>query len=301
MGTVIHPGVAKSATTHLQECLFSRHPKLVCLGRPYNKTSLALSKEFRKAEGYFSVNEAKRLLELLHDDKDKTPVFSEEKLSLNYWTRATIARRLAEFFPDAIIIFTIRSQVQAIQSFYANHGRVLKGIPAPYEGRHVGFRDWLSHALSDWDSSFLGLIDYDRTIGIYEDAFGRDRVRVLLFEELATNMPAFARRLAEILDIHAADIERLLAGQRTNPRDTAWLVHYHALRAKFLPNVRLRRLVPFGNALQRRLEGLLTQGGPFKFEIPPHAVRQLESFYRESNRRLGERHQLPLATYGYPL
>jgi hypothetical protein len=301
MGTIIHPGILKSATTHLQERLFSRHPNLVCLGRPYNEATLALCKEFRKAEDYFSVSEAKRLLELLLGDKDKMPVFSDELLSSDYRTRATIARRLAEFFPDAAVIFTIRSQIETVQSFYASHGRILKGVPAPYQGRHVTFRDWLSHALDKRDSSFLGLIDYDRTIGIYEEAFGRDRVRVLLFEELATNMPAFARRLAEILDLPAADIGRLLAGPKTKLRDAAWLVRYHALRGKLLPGIRLKRFVPFGNALTRRLEGLLTQGGPFKFEIPPDSVRQLEDSYRESNRRLGERHQLPLATYGYPL
>lgn len=301
MGTVIHPGVGKSATTLLQECLFARHPKLVCLGGRYNEATFALCTEFLKPEGYFSVGKARHILTSLHTDGDKMSVLSDMRLSFDYRTRATIARRLTEFFPDATVIFTIRSQVQIVQSFYVNHGRILKGVPASYQGRHVTFRDWLSHALDKRDSSFLGLINYDRTIGTYEDAFGRDRVRVLLVEELATNMPAFARRLAEILDIHAADIERLLAGQRANPRDTARLVRYHALRAKCLPNVRLRRLVPFGNALQRRLDGLLTQGGPFRFEIPPRTVRQLESLYRESNRRLAERHELPLATYGYPL
>lgn len=301
MGTVIHPGVARSATSLLQRCLFARHPKLLCLGAPYNEATLALRQELLKPEGYFNASKVRHVLASLDVYGDKTSVLSDEVLSGNYWTRATIARRLAEFFPDATVIFTIRSQVQIVQSFYASHGRVLKGVPPPYQGRHVTFHNWWSHAVDNFDSSFLGRLDYDRTIGIYEDAFGLDRVRVLLFEELTTDMPAFARRLAEILDIRAADIEELLAGQRVNPRDAAWLVRCHALRAKFLPNVRLRRLVPFGNALQRRLEGLLTQGGPFRFEIPPRTVRQLEPLYRESNRRLAERHELPLATYGYPL
>ena len=93
----------------------------------------------------------------------------------------TIAAQLARHFPEAHIVFTIRSQFDAIESYYGNHRRILKNVPAPFAGNFVNFENWLEYSWANWSKYFLGLCDYHRAIDLYRRLFGANQVHLLPF------------------------------------------------------------------------------------------------------------------------
>ena len=62
-------------------------------------------------------------------------IISSERLNAGiHRLNEKILDNLKNLFPDAKVIFTIRDQVSAIKSHYANHGRLIRGLPKPYSG-----------------------------------------------------------------------------------------------------------------------------------------------------------------------
>lgn len=211
-----------------------------------------------------------------------------------------IAQRLHAFFPDARVLFTIRHQLDSIRSFYARHGRVLTNVPAPYTDRHVTFANWLDHAYRNWPTSYLGLIDYHRTIEIYEQVFGREHIHILLFEDLKNDQAAFVKQIADVLSVDAPKVQRLLSGKHTHRQESTRLVLYDRFMKRFIPKRLLRPLLPYTTRLRRYTRAFLQGGVPKKITIPSTWVPRLKELYQPGNRALAEKYDLPLAQYDYP-
>ena len=303
MRVVIHPGFGKSGTTTLQNVLFGSHQAIYSLGRPITERTLPLLKALKNPampEEY----EAQIGDWVGAALKDKTPeqrcvVLSDETLLNKPDLRWTIAQRLHSLFPEAIILFTIRNQLTAIASHYADHGRILKRVPQPYAGAYVKLADWLTFAEKNWQTSQLGLFDYITTVRHYEQAFGRDQIRILLFEELANNPSEFAVQLADILDLPPTEVRNFLASHRLNKRPSIGEINYHAYRPNLLRGVSLRRLLPFGDALSNTMWKILKRQGPANITLTPDWEAKLQAHYGPANAELAEAYGLPLAENGY--
>ncbi len=301
---IIHPGFLKTATTTLQDHLFATHPDLFPLGLPHrSEIQTRIAEEFRKIDGVDYDEEKLRLF--IHTAlEDKLPntilVLSDESFTANAFLLQPIAQRLCVFFPDAHILFTIRHQLDSIRSFYARHGRVLTNAPAPYTDRHITFPNWLAHAYHNRPTSYLGLIDYHRTIEIYEQVFGRERIHILLFEDLKYDRAAFVDQIADVLSVDASTVERLLSGEHAHRQESARFVLYDRLMKRFIPKSWLRSLLPYTARLHKHTRAFLRSGAPKKITIPPTWIPRLEKLYQSGNRALAETYNLPLAQYDYP-
>jgi hypothetical protein len=302
----IHPGCAKSGTTTLQENLFGKHNEILSIGRPFTDLNRQIRKEIGKIEGinYDGVTVASLIDEALKNGDSSTYkciVWSDETLISNAFMRKTIANRLRGFFPDSHVIFTIRNQIKALESFYANHGRVLIDVPEPHNGRFVSLDNWLSYAYENKETTYLGLIDYFTTINMYQEVFGEDRVHVFLFEEFVNNKKYFTEKLSRLLSIDAEQSFSLLTGKHNNPRITDRTVTFVKIYEKILPVMSIKNMIPFGNIIQKWFSNYLAKGKGARIQIPNNWEKQLKEFYKEGNYKLMGLKRLPLEEYGYPL
>jgi len=215
--------------------------------------------------------------------------------------RNIIAKRLKALFQDAHIIFTIRNQIKALESFYGNHGRLLSDVPKPFYGRHVSLDNWLSYAFQNRERTYIGLINYHETITMYEKIFGRNRVHVFLFEEFVRDKKEFSNDLSKLLTIDEEKTHTLISEKIKNSRDTGRLIAYNRLREKILPGISIRNKVPFGSVFHKWLSSSLEKGKRAEVRIPEGWVKDLNGYYKGGNLRLVEERGLPLEKYEYPL
>ena len=140
MNIVIHPGFQKTATTTLQDHLFSRHQGILNLADPYTSDLSDLGHELKKPYGRFSEATLRGITADLLTDADgskQVAVISDEEFTVFNSTMALIPERLHALYPDATILFTIRNQIDWVKSFYAATGRKNQPAPAPYGNRYV--------------------------------------------------------------------------------------------------------------------------------------------------------------------
>lgn len=301
---IVHPGFLKTATTTLQKHLFSSHPALFSVGLPHRSPVQArLAEELRRIEGVDYDEEQLRVLiqqAVAEQIPGSVAILSDEALTGNAYLLEPIACRLRDFFPGAHVLFTIRHQFDSIRSFYARHGRVLTNVPAPYADRHITFADWLTHAYQNLPTSYLGLVDYRRTIKIYEQIFGRERIHILLFEDLKHDRKTFVDQLAEVLSVDPSTIHPLLNGRQTHSQQSMRFVFCDRFMKRFAPESWLRPGGSLTAHLPGWLKAFLGGGRPNRVDIPRVWIPRLEEIYRTGNRTLAERYDLRLQEYGYP-
>ena len=297
---IIHPGFEKTGTTTLQEAVFASHPDIFNLGRPFDPFSKKFGELLYAPDLEYDDLAFSKMAEHVKTSK-KIPVLSDEHLPKNAFMRGTIATRLISHFPEARVMFTIRNQLHAIESYYGNHGRILKNVPAPFSGKFVTLENWLEYSWNNWPTSFLGLCDYNSTITLYRRIFGNDRVNVLLFEQLRDDVEKFGEAIAELLRLDAPSIVKMLSGKIRNPRDSARSVMYSHWRQQLFPGVSIARLIPFGLQLRRVFHQNLERSGRFHVPISYPWTDRLNIAYARGNKEIARDFGLPLAQYGYPL
>ncbi len=300
---IIHPGFLKTATTTLQTSLFARHPDLFFLGP--GCAIPAYSEFVTSLRAIDGVNHDSNRLNGLMNEALATRsgtarvVLSDETLTANVYLLEPIARRLANRFPDARILFTIRNQVDAVCSFYARHGRVLTDAPAPYSDRHISFENWLDHAFERLPQSMLSAFDYGRTIAIYERYFGADRISVLLQENLAARSQIFSNSLAGLLEIDPTSVRDHLADRRAHTREDAHFVRYDRFMKRFPRARRLRESLPRLGRVTSAARALVGRR-PEKTVLPAKWSSPFARLFGPQNQRLSSRYELPLEQHDYP-
>ena len=287
----------------MQNALFGPHPAIHTLGRPITDRTLPLLDALQSPdmpEGYEEqLRDSVTAAMSDQTSEQQCVVLSDETLLNKLDLKWTIVRRLHSLFPDAIVLFTIRDQLSAIASHYAAHGHILKRVPEPHAGAHVKLEDWLTFEERNWQTSQLGLFDYLATIRQYERAFGRDQIRILLFEDLADNPNEFAAQLARNLDLPAQEVREFLASQRHNERQSIGELRYHAYRPNFPRGVSLRRLLPSGDALSETMWKVLKRQAPANITLTANWQAKLQDHYGPANAELAQAYGLPLAENGY--
>lgn len=300
---ILHPGFIKTGTTTLQEHLFNVHSGIYALATE-KEIKNQLSREFLRIDGMGYDEEQLGLLvgnALQANSGTKTIVYSNETLTSNPYLTAPITRRLKTFFPRAQILFTLRHQVRAIESYYARHGRVLTNAPRPFLNRHVPLQHWLEYNYQNRRTTYLGVLDYHRVIQNYEREFGPGRIHLLLFEDFVNDKDAFIQTLCELLVIDFTEAKNLLAGQWSNPRESSRYVAYFRFRKLFFPSHWTEFSFPGSQRLQKIWGRLIHAGKKSEITIPEKWRAILKEEYREGNRQLVERYGLALKKYGYPL
>jgi hypothetical protein len=228
----------------------------------------------------------------------KTLVLSDETFTRPAY-QGLVARRLSNAFPDARVLITIRNQADLIVSYWAAHGRELKRVPAPYNGRHISFDDWFEFQLKSRNGMF-SRFDIMRLVQTYEAAFGAGRVDVLPFEEMVHAALNFANRLGKILGVDGRLVAELLTKPAANPRPGAARVRYQSVRSWLLPGRSVVGFIPGRKWLRATVNRYLDGGSRLERGLTTEQRNVVENLFGGSNTSLDSAFGLGLLKWSYP-
>ena len=312
----LHVGLPKTATTSIQHGVFKAQSAVNYLGKPFDPDVGEIVAEIRDKDGIACDLEAcrgrlrDRVLPRC-DPAKKLVLLSEECFVAPFRSadRRLVAMRLRELFGEAKILFTIRSQPDLVTSVYIEYLGHLASQ------RH--FERWLEDDIDNALHGYLFNYKYHEVISAYAELFGRDRVKVLLFEQFRDDFTGFLADLGAFLGVSLQEAEgenegpgklainTSAKGRGEREREVLRRLHrrYLELRQRHFPNARLSRFTGISaSRLTKATGGLLARvGSEPKLVVPEAWRRRLERFYRDSNQRLQADFHLPLERYGYPL
>ena len=196
---LLHVGYHKTGTTWLQKRFFI--PEFGYLGIFDHEEISRLVVDAHASEldaGGLAATARERIGVL---DPDTVPVISSETLCGNPFHGgiggAANARVLAEAFPDARVLITIREQIRMLTSVYMQY--LLQGgtrQPAAFfsERGEPGYPRFRSEHFR-----------YDWLVGHYRELFGAENVLVLTQEQMARDLAGFLERLAAFAEASRRD------------------------------------------------------------------------------------------------
>lgn len=297
---LIHIGYHKTATTWLQERVFSNSE----LGfvQPWERQRIV--DDFIACEEWSFEPGRVRARYAGFNDSRRTPVVSYERLSgypgSGGYDSAMIAGRLAKALPEARVLIVIREQKSLIRSWYAQFVR--DGGTLDLERMLEQPQPWLVRA----PAFRYGFFCFDRLIAHYQHLFGAEQVLALPFEMLRSDRARFIRAICEFAGRPAP--EAFEAPPR-NPGIGPVRVGFTRLGNRLWGR---NQLAPHGWADAPRLRALGERCGSVLDRLAPsvlqrrldrrwrekiaHAVRDR---YADSNRRTAELIGLDLGQYGY--
>ncbi|MCP4155720.1 MAG: hypothetical protein GY757_48795, partial [bacterium] len=241
--TIIHVGFSKTGTTTLQKNLFNNHSQIHYLGKRYDdkKLEIELHKLIMQETLVYDPSELKKhyneVIRPKADESKKIILLSDEML-LSYSKardKGIVAQRLKEVFEPSKIVITIRSQYEILKAAYLSRGRLQLNVPPKYSGLHVTFNQWLELAEKNVERSYLGHIDYLKTIDYYARLYGKENVCVLLLEEFIQNTEAHIQKLTDFLEIDTKEALTLVEGKHSNKGISNLQFQKEALRTKMFP------------------------------------------------------------------
>ncbi|MEX0374580.1 hypothetical protein [Spiribacter pallidus] len=322
----IHIGYPKTASTTLQDNLFSIHSEIDYL---HDKDLGELSENiFFGRENAILRNkkhinaDLEEVLSKFSEPNNKVVLSSESLTSCSMFFRfnpypfvwapdpSQIARKLymifaeSNLFGEIKIIISIRRQDLLIKSMYAQvYNLAFK--------RHKGtrsFNSFLNYALYKNPKHFIiDALHYESIIQLYKTLFGSNNVVILIFEDLVNNPEKYAETLSRAIGIDKQYvyecITRNKVNQRSNrdnfyPSDSRNLVeilapHKRRWLGERSLNLRNKRIF---NLLQR----IYIPGQKLRdVYIPDHHIDRLNEEFSASNKDLHEKHNLDLMGYGY--
>jgi len=311
MKICFHIGFPKSASTTLQKHLFDRHPEINFLGiYPSgnigqdsdvinNKTLYLINKNLQifhtqmtECEGieYFNIKKNKLIKSIYYLlDKDKLNLFSNERFSsvlFSHPDRAQKAQNIKQIFPNAKILIVIRNQTDIIKSQYRDHPFDPRCLTL---GKPVTIEEWIDINISMKNINFLKSIKYSEIIRYYIYLFGKNNVKVVLFEDLASNLEYFCKEISLFLDIDFNKTFSLLKDKKENIGVTLNLNRYRQFKRRvslFIPKILKENTIikKIDNILILRLK----YGKKQKIYINNEYKNKIYEYYRSDNLKLIE-------------
>ena len=291
---LIHAGYPKSASTTLQNGVFLDLHKgghINFLGRAWESGFYGASETKEQYKSWLQPliepNGEHKELPVPVLAGDKTNVFSEGLLLTNERTERSIdaPKRLNAYFSKAVdqidILFVIRSQTTLMMSFYVQNYRKLK------EKR---FSDFLhANKAQNW-SGVSKIFDFNNIASAYADTFGKNRVHLLLFEDLVKQPEHFSRQLASLTGSDSAIIEASLKNKHLNKTKNDSGKSVVKKTNSFSPR-----------ALAKRSLGLfgISGGDLLEYQIPaitPAEQTAIFDAFRHSNEKLADTFALDKAS-----
>lgn len=319
----LHIGMPKTGTKTLQVRMFPEHPELDFLGT-YIHSNRNRYQKCRDPEVLEFMNE-------LLWDKIRSPnvprcrelyakwvasAASENKVLLWSWeslmentheVQRIRAENIRNVVGDANITVCLRKPVSLIESLYV---QLLKrdniGAYARIGKKHrfEPVEQWLQNG---WDKDGhppKAHLEYAESLQVFAEVFGRDSIKILLFEQLVENQDAYIRTFCEFIGIDPEEGIRLARGQRDNERwgqeqyDRLRALNHSPLKALcFRFSGKAQRAVMLGMKLRTDK----SSDAKTAVEIPPEWKTKIEEKTRAGNRIIQEQWRIPLEQYGYPV
>lgn len=330
----IHIGLPKTATTTLQRYLFSRHSEIQYIGKfrsngefgnyPFpaakklNQHLLGIRKTYgaRKALRLIprlsqrEINELKSYVDA-GMDAGKISVYSQEAISeLPHEKTEKFAEVLQSIFGDCRLLLTIREPLSFVKSQYfqmlKSHnlasGRELK----KYVGRSPRYFDvneWVMLSYEHRAHSLRHMLKVGEIARTYANSFGKDRVKVLVFEQLKNDAEGFYRDLVNFLEINADEAYALSQNQSTNIRWSEDPINrIKHLEQTTFSKLKYRLCSKRGRTKMLGLEGLVdpSSGPRMSPQFLPEVKEKILQIGREQTQILESDWGLSLSEYGYP-
>ncbi len=313
---IVHIGFIKTATTTLQEALFARHSQIEFVGRhdKSNDQQKHLFSELHKLATFDSTQYDGQILKekfyaLRISSGGKTIIVSYEGLT-HFWAtdRGLVANRIMDVFGPCKILAVIRNQKDVIKSFYnKNQRRTYLVMPRKYD--NVTFSRWLEYNLLPQHVSTLCLstVEYYETIKYYANLFGKNNIKILLFEDFIEDKKSFIEELADYCGVSKQEscdlmkdvvenkgftkrevFEAIFGGlTKKEALEMPWAEWKSYICLKISPRI-------FGRFFKwdEKATGGLSFGTKEK---------EIVDLYKDGNKKLSEEYDLPLGKYGYPL
>lgn len=297
----LHVGYPKTGSTTLQKGLFSHHPEIAYLGRPFDDELLDLEKTILAApDGEFT----QRLPHLIELVQARVSAAGSSKVLLSHegFLRSTrhgghdvlrTAERIKRVFagPEqdgarVKVLVCLRRQ----QDLFLSH--FVQFVRGDQEVLDAEFQKLLSEPRDGFASSLY----FDKVLGCFQDLFG-DALEVLLFERLIEEPEAHTRSVCDWLGVDAELGSELLVGRHDKRKRRQG--EFYLLEARNTLTFRMGALLVglgFGNAGRS-----LKQKAFLRVALSPSQLEAIGEVYAESNRRAQEGFGLPLEQYGYSL
>jgi hypothetical protein len=302
MKPIIHVGFSKTATTSLQDGLFSELSGVANLGKPFRDNDGAvkvlfaplLKLNFDDGLSYDAQATRNTIRAVLAETCDKPTIVSSEGLSyFRHNDQLIVAQRLREAFGEARILFTIREQVSWLQSLYLDDcGRFTLTDPAS------AFPQWYREEAARRNRGAVQGADFYALIASYRELFGVDNVSVLPLEMMTREPDVFAEKLSDVINKPAAELLAILGRLPSNNARLSMRRYRFGLANYYFFPAYLRRFLPrLPAAFHRYLDG----GPSARFIIPAPLVQDLRSRVAEGNRALAKIYDLKLEKYGYSI
>jgi hypothetical protein len=225
-------GAAKAGTTSLYAGL-RQHPEVfMCYPKePHHFTQVNPPHQLRwHFEGY---TDRHRYLRLFEGSRGFRAI---GEASTSYLWHPQGARRIRRQVPDARIIISLRDPVERAYSHYLMHVR--EGIQSL--SLYDALAEDLKRTEEAWAIShfYVGKGRYAKQVRRYLEVFGRDRVKIVLFDDLKRDPVAKLLEVVQFLGLDPAPVARIDAARVRNP--------YRASRgrwAEFLAGNKLSRML----------------------------------------------------------
>jgi len=302
---LVHIGYHKSATTWFQKVYYPTVFNARYVDRDLVKRAFLDASAF-----HWDANDAKRVLKV---DEGQRIVVCEEGLSgylhnggLFGCLSKDMAYRLRAVFPDPDIVIFIRRQTDMIAASYAQY---IRGGGTFSVKRYL----WPQRYLTGAESRYYKIprfsfdhFEYLPLIRHYIDLFGRERVHVFPYEALQNDSQGF---LDDFEARFALEVDRQsLRSGRRNVSYRLWVMPLARLLNLFTRRTVLDKHylvhIPYWYTARRwmleTVNRLPVGGSPSPERLLGAAnTAYIRERYAESNRRLVEELDLPLARFGY--
>jgi len=214
----IHVGLPKTASTLLQEIVFSALKPMTYISRPYTQENHAFNKLQYADDSFYAAEELRdEINNIIALEPGNKVLISDELLSgapfYNFINRGLIAKRLAEILPDAEVILFLRGQKDIIRSLYNQYVKIgwftdelnSRFISSPGQGFELsdfvkGKRDWNIHNRFINHQSFMNQCHFlfYELVKLYDDNFSK--VHLFLYEDLLTRPGTVLSSLEELFE-----------------------------------------------------------------------------------------------------
>jgi hypothetical protein len=300
---VLHIGANKSASTTLQRRLFPKVDGLIYLGEDcenYGSSRELLNHMIYEDDFNYSSEKVNTLFERyksLARQKNETFLYSNEDIMTSR-VPSQVLLRLKALMPHATIVLIIRNQFDAIPSWYANHGAYLKGVPRHFWRRYVSADEFMNHFTNFFNYGPFDCFMYNKVLSKYADAFGKENIKVLFFEDFVKQKEKFIKDLSEILGIDPTLALELVREGAERKRVTQRRFNFHKL-SRYIPVDKLLEKAPA--KMKKSIENFLDSGSKATELGMSQWHDKIAEIFREDNKALERNYNLDLKKYGYPL
>ena len=332
----IHIGYPRTGTTTLRECLFPIHSELIDIsidmmnyffqGQNYDyihNNNIIIASRENAFKRDIEIHK-KNLLQILENKNDKNKyIYSEDILitssmiSINtpkpfvYSVEPnSIARKLKFLFLDTKIfnkikiIITIRRQDELLKSFYAELYWLFKSIRETNT-----FDKFFKYALIENKDNFIAdsLFYYD-IIKNYENLFGKENIKIFVFEELKFEKEFFLKKLSAFMDIDCKETLDVIGNNKKNLRssiDGEYILKINLIDEflnfirKFYKKKSIFNEFPIIYKFRKHIKNFTNFKTGIIKDLTQEQKKIIFELYSTSNKLLSDSYNLNLEKYGY--